>query len=232
MSPESFASRSSSLIVQELEADIIFGRLRPHQELLEDSLMQRFNAKRHVVRAAIQELVTRRIVVKPRSKSARVKDFSASEVNELYHMRALLQREAAMIMPLPASPQRLATLKETHVKYVAAASVGADPLLIHQLNDQFHNQLFQLCDNATLCASIAFYTEASNPIRSYGITDSSWLPRAISEHAAMIAAIEAGNRDSLARLVVDHMQPTRERWQMMRAGAISHSVVDPSNKAV
>jgi DNA-binding GntR family transcriptional regulator len=217
-------------LVEQLEADIIFGRLRPHQELLEDALMQRFGAKRHVVRAAIQELVARRIVVKPRSKSARVKDFSAREVHEIYHMRALLQREAAMIMPLPVDPALLAPLKETHVKYVAAASVGADPLLIHQLNDQFHSQLFALCGNTTLCAAITFYTEASNPIRSYGITDKVWLNRAIAEHAAMINAIEQCDRTTLARLVVDHMHPTRLRWESMRGTALA-GVAGMSNES-
>ncbi|MGB6103327.1 MAG: GntR family transcriptional regulator [Pusillimonas sp.] len=219
MNNESAVVSPASTIIQELEADIIFGRLRPHQELVEDALMSRFNAKRHVVRAAIQELVARSIVVKPRSRSARVKDFTSQEVEELYHMRALLQREAVSIMPLPASTKALNALKEVHVKYAAAASVGADQSLIHQFNDEFHRQLFSLCGNATLCKAIEFYTEASNPIRSYGITDRKWLEQAIAEHAAMIAAIEHQDRDVLARLVVDHMQPTRRRWEAMRAGS-------------
>jgi DNA-binding GntR family transcriptional regulator len=217
MSTEYPATPDTDTLVRALEADIIFGRLRPHQELLEDALMQRFHAKRHVVRAAISHLVSRCIVVKPKSKSARVKDFTAREVHEIYHMRALLQREAALIMPMPVDGKRLDALKQTHVQYVAAVSVGADPLLIHRLNDQFHSQLFALCENETLCAAITFYTEASNPIRSYGITDKTWLTRATSEHAAMIDAIESQDRQTLAQRVVEHMQPTRQRWESMRA---------------
>src|SRR5690606_34216370 len=150
MSTDTLAAPTVELIVEQLEADIIFGRLRPHQELVEDALMARFGAKRHTVRAAIQELVMRQIVVKPRSRSARVKDFTPSEVAEIYDMRALLQREAARIMPLPAPPDGLKALKEVHVRYVAAASVGADPALIHRLNDDFHRQLFALCQHQTL----------------------------------------------------------------------------------
>lgn len=204
-------------IVDVLEADIIFGRLRPNQELTEDSLMDRFGAKRHVVRSAIQELIGRRIVVKPRSKSARVKDFALEEVDEIYHMRELLQRDAALIMPLPAAADALSALKETHVKHAAAVSVGADGNLIHQLNDEFHDRLFALSCNHELCKAIAFYTEASNPIRSYGIVEPAWLQQAVREHAAMIHAIEEQDRATLARLVVDHMQPTRRRWEVLHA---------------
>lgn len=216
MSTETLAPSSAELIAQELEADIIFGHLRPHQELIEDTLMARFDAKRHAVRAAIQELVTRQIVVKPRSRSARVKDFSTQEVEELYHLRALLQKEAVSIMPFPVSAADLDALKTLHIQYAAAASVGADPRLIHQFNDEFHRQIFALCGNETLCKAIAFYTEASNPIRSYGMTDRQWLEQAITEHAAMVNAIEQEDRATLAHLVVEHMQPTRRRWESMR----------------
>lgn len=218
MNPDNVMAPSTEKLVEDLESDIIFGRLLPHQELLEDALMARFSAKRHIVRAAIQELVARRIVVKPRSKSARVKGFSAAEVNEIYDMRALLQGQAARIMPFPVSPEGLKNLKEIHVRYAAAASVGADQSLIHRLNDEFHDQLFALCQHKMLCKAITFYTEASNPIRSYGITDKTWLEQAITEHTAMIQAIEGQDRTALESLVVKHMQPSRQRWVAQQPG--------------
>ncbi|MFA5662981.1 GntR family transcriptional regulator [Castellaniella sp.] len=205
-------------IVARMETDIIFGRMRPNQEILEDTLMARFEAKRHVVRSAIQELVAMGLATKVRSRSARVKDFTPREVDEVYHMRALLQRNAAHIMPFPVSPQKLNVLKEIHVRYVAAVSVGADKYLIHTLNDEFHAQLFSLCSNTELCRAIHAYAERSNPIRSYGITDASWLDQAIEEHAAMIHAIQTQDRAALEQLVVDHMQPTRRRWEQAYAG--------------
>lgn len=211
-------------VIRDLEADIIFGRLRPNEELTEDALMERFSVKRHVVRSAIQELVSRRVVAKPPSRSARVKDFTLDEVREIYHMRELLQREAARIMPQPVPADGLAALKATYGQHAAAVAAGADGGLIHQLNDEFHDRLFALCGNRELCKAIAFYTEVSNPIRSYGIVDASWLNQAVEEHGAMILAIERQDRDELARLVVDHMQPTRHRWEVLHADrALSHA---------
>ena len=213
----SMSKDSLSTIIDSLEADIIFGRLRPHQELIEDALMERFAAKRHVVRSAIQSLIDRHIVIKPRSRSARVKDFTAREVDELYAMRALLQREAIKLMPLPVDEDSLNALRQLHQDYATAIQNGDDPWRIHQLNDAFHQQLFALCGNETLCKAIAFYTEATNPIRSYGITDQAWLAQAIDEHAAMLDAIARQKRKPLADLVVQHMQPTRQRWESLHS---------------
>jgi DNA-binding GntR family transcriptional regulator len=222
MTPAQTVPASVNDVVEHIESDIIFGRLRPNQELIEDALMARFQAKRHIVRSALRELTVRRLVTNPPSRSARVKDFTAQEVREIYHMRALLQRDAAHIMPLPVPVQDLAALKEVHVRHAAAATVGANTDLIHQLNDEFHDALFDLCQNTELCKAIRFYTEASNPIRSYGIADQKWLLRAIQDHAAMIAAIEHQDRVALETLVVEHMQPTRRLWEARHGEPISH----------
>lgn len=213
MKEQTTVPHSLTAITEQLDAEIIFGHLRPHQELIEDALMQRFNAKRHVIRSAIQALVDRGIVIKSRGKSARVKDFSQSEVKELYQMRELLQREAILQMPFPLSTTALTPLKKTHKKYIAAATAAKDLYLIHQLNDQFHRELFALCANRTLCSAIDFYSEATNPIRSYGIAHPPWLVQAIKEHSEMINALEQADRATLARLVVDHIRPTRQRWE-------------------
>lgn len=218
MTPHNRLSDAVLEVVDVLESEIIFGVLRPNSDLVEDALMQRLDAKRHVVRAAIDELVARRIAIKPRGRSARVIDFTPHQVHEIYHMRELLQSEAARIMPLPVDAAALNELKEVHVRYAAAASVGADKKLIHRLNDQFHQTLFALCGNSELCKAITYYTEASNPIRSYGIAVSTWLPQALQEHAAMIRAIEEQDRPALQRLVVDHMKPTRQRWEALHTG--------------
>lgn len=209
------AALSVEEMVEVLDTEIIFGRLRPNQELTEDALMERFSCKRHLVRSAIQELMARRIVTKLPSRSARVKDFTLDEVREIYHMRELLQRDAARIMPLPVAGTALDALKAVHEKHRVAVAGGAEGSLIHRLNDAFHESLFALCGNHELCKAIGFYTEMSNSIRSYGIVDQAWLLQAVTEHAAMIEAVEHQDRDRLEELVVAHMQPTRHRWEML-----------------
>ena len=57
-------------VVDALEEDIVLGRLRPHQELVEDVLMQRFGIKRHLARAAILDLAGKGLVVKARNKAS------------------------------------------------------------------------------------------------------------------------------------------------------------------
>ena len=46
----------SKTVVSSLEEDIVLGRLHPRERLIEDELMRRFAAKRHVVRRALEDL--------------------------------------------------------------------------------------------------------------------------------------------------------------------------------
>ena len=62
-------------IVRTLEADIIFGRLKPRERLVEDTLMERLGVTRHLVRQALAELERLGIVVRARNKGCAVRYF-------------------------------------------------------------------------------------------------------------------------------------------------------------
>ena len=49
----------AATLASALEFDILFGRLKPRERLVEDALMQRFGVKRHAVRQALVELAGR-----------------------------------------------------------------------------------------------------------------------------------------------------------------------------
>jgi DNA-binding GntR family transcriptional regulator len=202
-------------VVDALEEDIVLGRLRPHQELVEDVLMQRFDIKRHLARAAILDLSAKGLVVKPRNKSARVKDYSPEEVHWIYDVRIVLCTRAIETMRLPGD---VALLKELRVTHAAHGFAVAERRLrdVRLYNDRFHDQVFAACANPYLIADIERYNRLSDPIRSTGIASQEWLAQAIRDHAAILDAIEQGDRDSLVRQIVGHMLPVRDAWLTAR----------------
>lgn len=206
-------------ILESLEGEILFGQAEPGQELIEDALIARFGAKRHQVRAALQELERQGLVSKPRGRSARVRQLDAGEIDELYRMRALLQREAARLMPLPVPPAQLAELRAIDARHGDAIARGAPPMQIHRLNDTFHETLFALCGNALLCEMIADLNRRAGPIRAHGIAAHQGRPIARAQHAQMIAALAQGDRPALARLLVIHMLPALDFWRRAHAPA-------------
>lgn len=202
-------------VVDVLEEDIVLGRLRPHQELVEDVLMQRFDIKRHVARAAILDLTAKGLVVKPRNKSARVKDYSPQEVHWIYDVRIALCTHAIQTMALPGDERLVQELRATHEAHMrAVAEQRLRDVRMH--NDRFHELVFSACGNPYLIGDIERYDRLSDPIRSTGIANQDWLGRAVRDHAAILEAIERGDRDTLRREIVSHMLPVRDAWLAAR----------------
>jgi len=209
------AQRSLHEIVGVLEEDIIFGRLLPRERLVEDALMQRFVAKRHVVRQVLVELERMGIVTRGRNKGAQVRDFTARDVEEIYALRELLQAHAAALIPLPAPPELIARLRTIHARH-AAAVAAADLRAVYRLNNDFHERLFAACGNRHLAEAITQYAWLAHAIRSYRMADPVLLAQARDEHAAMIDALAAGDRARLVRLCVDHIKPSKDAYLKAR----------------
>lgn len=198
-------------VVRDLEEDIIFARILPRERLVEDTLMARFGAKRHVVRRALTELERMGIVRRTPNKGAAVRDFSIDEVEQIYEMRALLHERAARRMALPANADLVATLSSIHERHVAAAKAGQLRSVYH-LNNAFHDTLFGACGNPYLAETITHYAWLAHAIRSYRMGDPALLAQAQAEHAAMIDALRAGDREALVRLCVAHIQPAKTTY--------------------
>jgi DNA-binding GntR family transcriptional regulator len=144
-----------------------------------------------------------------------VRDFTAEEVEEIAELRATLHRRAAQRMPLPASALLLAeleALQRRHDKAVAAR----DPRAIDAANEAFHNALFAACGNRHLAQAINHYFGLSRATRLYPLVDRVLLARLRGEHWGMIEALRTGDRKSLARLVVDHIQHSKNIYLQVR----------------
>lgn len=198
-------------IVRALEEDIIFGRLAPGARLTEDSLLSRFPVTRHFVRQALVQLEQMGIVVRERNKGATVRSLNPSEVDQIYAVRELVQRQAALLIPLPA-PQALIDdllkIHDEHGRHIESGYLRG----VHETNDRFHLKLFGACGNKYLVQTIELYMRYSLPVRANSMADRTSLDIAHSQHKLMIDMLSGRDNWVLAQLCVDHLQPSKRRY--------------------
>jgi len=198
-------------IVRALEEDIIFGRLAPGTRLTEDSLLSRFPVTRHFVRQALVQLEQMGIVVRERNKGATVRSLTPDEVRQIYAVRELVQRQAALLIPLPA-PQslidQLLAIHEEHGEHIANGYLRG----VHETNDRFHLTLFGACGNKYLVQTIELYMRYSLPVRANSMADRAALDIAHSQHKLMIDMLSGRDNWVLSQLCVDHLQPSKRRY--------------------
>lgn len=195
-------------IARSIERDIIFGRLRAGQKLGEEDLAERFAASRHQVREGLARLERLEIVVRERNRGASVRGFSAREILEIYELREMLQRHAALRIRLPADSAAIDTLKTTQADHEAAVRAG-DVEQIHAANDLFHLQLFRLGGNDRLAELIKHYMDLTYVVRAHSFSDPQYLERARRDHRLMIKLLGSQDPWALAELCVEHIERSK-----------------------
>lgn len=195
-------------VVRALEEDIIFGQLEPGARLVEDVLLSRFPVSRHTIRQALYQLEKLGVVTRERNKGAMVRRLTPDEVRQIYEVRELLQRQAALMIPLPASQSLIDELVE--INRIYNGHVDAHYLRgIHEANDRFHMTIFSACGNDYLVSSIDHYMRLSLPIRANSLADREKLEVSRQHHGFMIEALKRKDNWVLAQLCVDHLQPSK-----------------------
>jgi DNA-binding GntR family transcriptional regulator len=195
-------------VMEAIETDIIRGRILPRNRLIEDHLMDDYQAKRHVVRAALVELQRLGVVVKPPHLGAEIRRFDAKSLEALYRMRTILHRAAVAMFVFPVAQDRLDMLVAATDAHAEAAR-SRDLMAIHRTNMDWHREFYGLCDNVYLAESIRLHDWLSFPARAYGVADAGALEQACEEHAAMVAAVVGEDRPRLEALCVLHMERAR-----------------------
>jgi len=201
-------------VARELEEDIIFGRLQPGTRLREDALLERFGGTRHFIRQALTRLERAGIVTRERNRGAKVRSFTSAEVRQVYDVRELLQRQAALNIPLPAPPSVVSKLQEINEKYRECIAIG-NLRGIHENNDLFHEVFYAACDNSYLTDLVCDYMDITLTIRAKNLADSGLLQVSVAHHDLMIKYLQGSDNWVLAELCVEHLRPSKEQYLEM-----------------
>jgi DNA-binding GntR family transcriptional regulator len=198
-------------IARTIEQDIFGGRLPPGEKLREEELAERFGASRHHVREALVRLLRVGIIVKERNKGASVRRFGRDELRQIYEIREILQRQAALRVPLPANAATIERLTQINEEFEAAARV-ADFRRIHEVNDIFHAELFGLCKNDLLVSLIKTYMDLTYAVRGAAFSNPQNLEKSQAQHRIMIRLLSGTDSWALAQICVDHIQITKDQY--------------------
>jgi DNA-binding GntR family transcriptional regulator len=218
------APEESALVATALEDDIIFGRLSPGTRLVEDALMARYGKTRHAVRQALVDLERSGIVTRERNIGATVRRYDRAEVLEIYQVREFLQRQAALMIRLPAGDALLSRLEALNDAYAREGARG-NLRGVHENNDAFHLALFGACGNSYLVGSIAHYMALSLPMRATTLADPASFAVSLRQHAVMIALLQDDDNWALAQLCVQHVQPSKQDYLARTPGPVVTSPV-------
>lgn len=198
-------------VTSALQQDIVFGRLKPRERLVEQEIMERLETRRHIVRAAFEALEAKGLVARRANRGAVVRDLSATEIKELYFMRALLHRAAAQTTPLPLPRAVLDALGQIQSAHESAIDRG-DLTEVFQQNERFHAVLNHACANSVLEEALNHYNARTDLIRSFAFRSIQGLRQSAAQHRMIIKAGAQTHQDDFVQAILDHILGARNSY--------------------
>lgn len=206
----------STRVVQEMEAAILSGALKPRERLVEMDLISQYGVSRTVIREALKRLEARGLIRTAPFRGATVADLTAEEINELYFARAAIEKIAARLVldhVRPEEVQRLKTLLrevEDHLRHKTPQMIEKDL--------EFHRAVYRTCRNRYLCEVIDFLRTKAHIVGYNAWSLPQRIEQSILEHREILRAIEEGDRTRLEKLVIEHITFSKKSYQEQLKG--------------
>ena len=193
-----------------MEAAILSGRLKPRERLVEMDLILRFGGSRTVIREALKKLEAKGLVRTIPYRGALVADLTVGEIEEIYFVRAAIEKVAAQLVIRNIRPGEIKSLKKLSREVESHLRQKTDEMI--KRDSEFHRAIFRTCRNQYLYNMIDFLRTKAHIVgyNAWSLPDR--IEQTIREHQQIIGAIEAKNVSRLEELFVKHLTYSKKSY--------------------
>jgi DNA-binding GntR family transcriptional regulator len=193
-----------------LREQILTGGFRRGTHLVEAKLAVRLGVSRGTIREAFKTLVAEGLIDEEPRRGAFVVTLGASDVREIYEVRAAVEGCAARLLVQRADPSALQELA-TAVGEIRAAAESGDVAAVRRADLQFHERLCALSGNGRLHEIFVRYVPAIQTLLHFDRLPYTSLDTSADEHQALLDALESGDPDLASRVFEAHVFEAEER---------------------
>jgi len=199
----------TELVRQALRDDIVSGRLRPGERIVQDSVAKRFGTSRIPVREALRHLASEGLVTLAPDVGARVARLNPGELIEVYLMREALEPIAvAQSVPL-INEDIIAEMRSLNEEGEERAAAG-DMTGFLDLDRRFHELTFSGTELPRLRRVIDSLADTTTQYRRVYSLLPDRLAISHAEHRLLIDAFERRAPDDAAAVHRLHTSRTRD----------------------
>jgi DNA-binding GntR family transcriptional regulator len=195
-------------IYEQLRADILKCRLSPGADIREAELAERFGVSKSPVRDALMRLEREGLVITIPRQGYRVSPISLSDVDDMFHLRAALERACMERIVRRASDDDLATL-EPYRRFDAQDWDGG----FIDYNRAFHRHLAQLAANIRMRDQLGDLIDQMERAVLVSVNNVKHGNPAVlvTEHCRMIDALQERKSRQAERLAEAHINAAAKR---------------------
>ena len=190
-------------VVRLIREDILNGVLAPGQRLVENALCEAYGVSRTVIREALRQLETERLILVRANLGPIVTVLSQSEIKAIYVVRAALEGLAGRLFAHNATPAQcrdMIHLRDRLDKEYRKGDVDSREFI----KADFYRQLCAGTANNVLTESLGSIHARIAIFRRYAFVDPARIEPSISELEAIINAVARDRDPDAAAVACEH----------------------------
>lgn len=189
--------------VEALRASIVRGEMAPGSRITEKSIEQRLGVSRTVVREALRQLESERLIRILPGVGPVVSELTADEARQLYEVRAALEATAARIAARHGDPDRIQELRVAFERIPERAPSSLDELLA--IKSTFYAALIAASRNEIIGEQLANVQARISQLRAVTLSSPDRQQAMRAELGAVVDAIARGDADAAYDASVAHV---------------------------
>lgn len=190
-------------VLADLRRAIREGELKPGEQIVQETLAERYGLSRVPVRDALRILEGEGQVTYQPHHGYFVTVLDIDELTENYRIRRLLESDAATVALKLITDDEVEEMARA-AALIEKASADGDLIEMSSANRHFHFTLLEASRMQRMVKIIAQLWDATEPYRSVYYTDIDHRNRVNEEHRAILEAVRARDRRAMIRLLDEH----------------------------
>lgn len=191
-------------LTERIRHDIITGRYPPGHRLGEEAIEAECGASRGPIREALRLLELRGLVVHAPRRGFRVRVFTSKAVEDLYRLRALLERQSIDSLRSKDLSVLIVDLEASNMRMQRHFDAGDVKGYLHE-NIAFHRSILEYGGNEALQRTLEVLNEMAEPLRYRLLRQHLRKSRSVSDHKRITGLLREGRLDAAAAATESHI---------------------------
>ena len=191
-------------LMKKIRQGVITGRYGPGSPLREQQLEAEYGTSRGPLREALRLLQLSGLVTHEPRRGFRVREYSAELIEQIYRLRAVLERHAVEALSgksLENLVNALGLINQSMEEHFKSRNIEA----YLESNIAFHDAIMETADNEPLRKVIEPLNEMAQPVRYMLLTQRFDSSTAIVEHKKLIDLLSQGDIAGAAQFIEMHV---------------------------
>jgi DNA-binding GntR family transcriptional regulator len=204
------AAPLSTDLFQRIKEDILSGKLKKDQKLIEQAICNEYKVSRTPVREALLQLEMEGLVVTVPNRGAFVAGMSAQELEDMFTLRRIYEIQAVRWAVERITDEEMDALEETF-EFMEFYTMKGDVDKMLNINVNFHQTIYRASHNRMLQHLLSSF-QAYIRHRAQDIPQKEeYLGQVLEEHRRIFQAFRDRDVEAGARAMEIHMDNSRRR---------------------